>query len=108
MFVKREAERLIIIAVYVDDGLILAHQKKDITELLCKLQREFEITICDEVNQFLGFQIERLDNGNIRIHQTNYVLKTLEMFNMDDCRSSKVPVDKASLDILYEEQEEDL
>lgn len=107
VFVKRETEQFIIIAVYVDNGLILAHRKENITELLCELQSEFEITICDEVNQFLGFQIERLDNGNIRIHQTNYVLKTLEMFNMDDCRSSKVPVDKASLNILYKEEEED-
>jgi len=77
---------LIVIVIYVDDGLILAHQREDIVELLVQ-QNEFEITICNKVSQFLGFQIKRLDNGNIKIHQAAYALKTLEMFNMNDSRS---------------------
>ncbi|KMQ86052.1 integrase core domain protein [Lasius niger] len=107
VFIKRDDGRLIIIAIYVDDGLILANQKEDIAELLCQLQNKFVITICNEVSQFLGFQVERLDHGDIKIHQAAYALKTLEMFKMDDCRSSKVPADQASLDILYDEKEVD-
>lgn len=98
-------EILVVIAVYINDGLILTRWKEDIIEFLYKLQDEFEIIICDEVSQFLGFQIERLDNGSIKIHQTIY---TLKMFNMSDCRSLKISVDKILLDILYEEKEEDI
>lgn len=107
VFIKQDNEKLIVIAIYVDDGLIFANRTKDIHELVYQLQNKFEITICNEVSQFLGFQIERLDNGNIKIHQAAYIQRTLEMFKMDDCHPSKVPADKASLDILYAEKEVD-
>jgi len=72
VFSKQDNGKLMIIAVYVDDGLILANRKEDIAELLCQLKNKFEITICNKVSQFLGFQIELLDNGDIKIHQTAY------------------------------------
>lgn len=93
VFIKSSTENLIIKAVYVVDGIIFAKRKNDITVVLNQLQNEFEITIYNEINQYLGFQIERLDDGRIKIHQTTYAVRTLEMFNMTDCRPSKVSTD---------------
>ena len=35
------------------------------------------------VSLFLGIQIDKSDNGDIKIHQTNYIESVLKKFNID-------------------------
>lgn len=79
---------LLIIAIYVDDGIVFARNMNDVEQILKELKQEFEIHVVDS-NAYLGFQIERLDSGRIAIHQTSYINKILKKFNMNDA----IPVD---------------
>lgn len=66
VFISKERE--ILLAIYIDDGLIIADNRKQIYQMLGELQKEFEITH-GEANMFLGLQIERTLGGNIFFHQ---------------------------------------
>jgi hypothetical protein len=69
------------ISVYVDDLNIIGHTK-DIDEALNHLKTEFEMNDLDRTKFCLGLQLEHLQTG-ILVHQTAYVQKVLERFNMD-------------------------
>lgn len=57
-------EQKLILAIYIDDGLIVAQDQKLISNLLNELRGEFEITYHD-TNLFLGMHIERTPDGSI-------------------------------------------
>ena len=52
---------------------------------------EFEVNDLDKAIFFLGLQIEHLHSG-ILVHQSVYVQKLLEKFNMDKAYPNKTPM----------------
>lgn len=83
-------EPLLIIAIYVDDGIILSRDEQEIDKTMDLLRRSFEMTSTD-LNTFLGFQIERSSDGAISIHQESYVRNMLKRYKMEDCKSVNNP-----------------
>lgn len=81
---------LLIIALYVDDGIIFARSKKDIDVILQKLEQQFEIHVTDG-STFLGFQIKKDDYGGIFLYQEAYIHKMLEKFDMTEANSVDNP-----------------
>src|SRR3954471_11903764 len=59
VYIRRLEKSLAIIALYVDDLLILANSKEIINALKGQLSNEFRITDVGEVHHFLGIQISR-------------------------------------------------
>jgi hypothetical protein len=70
-----------IISVYIDDLNIIGHAK-DINEAHNHLKKEFEMKDLGTTKFCLGLQIEHLQTC-ILVHQSAYVNKVLEKFNMD-------------------------
>jgi hypothetical protein len=64
VFTSQNEKRKILLAIYIDDGPIIAEDREQINKILSELQKEFEITH-NEVNMFLGLQIERFTTRNI-------------------------------------------
>lgn len=101
---------LVIIAIYVDDGLIFAERETDIEEIIERLKQTFEIHTL-EVSSFLGFQISRAKSGEIALHQTTYIKNVLKRFAMDRCNPVESPLsiskvkneDKTKCDQPYRE-----
>lgn len=91
VFVSYKTGKMIILAIYVDDGII-AGERADIELVLKHLKEQFEITTMD-VSCFLGFEIERLKDGSIFMHQSAYAAKVLEKFGMVECNAVGVPSD---------------
>jgi hypothetical protein len=54
--------------------------------------------VVKEANYFLGIQIDKLDDGSIKIHQTAYLEKVLVRFRMDKCTAISTPVIKDGSD----------
>lgn len=79
----------LIIAIYVDDGIIFAERKSDIDSVMTQLKKRFDIHEVD-LSSFLGFQIER-DDSCICLHQENYIRKILQKFNMTNCNTIDNP-----------------
>jgi len=84
-----------IISVYVDDLNIFGH-KQDIDEACKHLKTEFELKDLGKTKFYLGLQLEHLPTG-IFVHQSAYVQKVLERFNMDKAYPSKIPMVVQSL-----------
>lgn len=90
IFYRSKPSKLIL-SIYVDDGIIIADNDRDVCDLIEKLRKRFEIHSV-EGNSYLGFEINRGYNGEITIHQAGYIKKILKRFDMDECKSVDAPI----------------
>lgn len=105
VFFKRKP--LVIIAIYVDDGIIFSESKTEIDKILNQLKDRFEVHMI-ESQAFLGFQIERNKDGSIYLHQKNYIQNILKRFNMEDCKSVDNPISITKITANEEPLEEEV
>jgi hypothetical protein len=75
--------------VYVDDLNIIGNTQ-DIDEARNHLKTEFEMKNSGKTRFCLDLQIEHLHSG-ILVHQSVYIQKLLEKFNMDKAYPNKTP-----------------
>lgn len=87
----------LFLALYVDDGLLLAESREALDEMLNELRSNFEIT--EESSKFFaGMQIQRdRDKGAIFIHQSRYIERILARFGMIDAKPVRTPADPHSI-----------
>jgi hypothetical protein len=90
VFIHKSSTRFCIISVYVD-GLNIIDTKLDINEAQDHLKTEFEMKDLTKTKFCLCLQLEHLPTGII-VHQSAYVQKVLEKFNMDKAYPSKTPM----------------
>jgi hypothetical protein len=74
-------------AVYVDDLNIIGHTK-DIDEACNHIKTEFGMKDLGTTKFYLGLQLEHLHTC-ILVHQSTYVQKILEKFNIDKAYSAR-------------------
>lgn len=64
VFINRENNKVLIVAIFVDDDLVAAKSNEDVKTLMKYLRQHFNITE-EEFNQFLGTKIEQKLDENI-------------------------------------------
>ena len=74
VFYKMNGNEKIIIAIFVDDGLVASTNQTIIKDLISYLEREFEISVTN-FKLFLGIQAHLLADGLIFMNQENYTNK---------------------------------
>lgn len=89
-------DRTLIVAIYVDDGLILASNENDIVEVMTALEDRFEVHSV-KATTFLGFQIEQKGPNEILLHQDSYINTILKRFNMIDAKPVDAPITTSKL-----------
>jgi hypothetical protein len=82
--------------VYVDLNII--GTQRDIDEACNHLKTEFEVKDLDKTKFCLGLQLEHLPTG-IFVHQSAYIQKVLEKFNIDKSYPNKTPMIVRSLEM---------
>src|SRR4051812_18577006 len=83
----------IYLLLYVDDMLISAKSKKQITALKAQLSSEFDMKDLGAAKKILGMEISRdRDSGLLFLSQQNYIQKVLHRFNMHDAKSVNTPI----------------
>jgi hypothetical protein len=87
VFIKKYTTGFYIISVYVDVPNIIGHTK-DFDEARNHLKMELEMKNLGRTKFCLGLQLEHLHMG-ILVHQSAYVQKILEKFNMDKAYSAR-------------------
>ena len=97
VFTKKSPTGFWIILVYVDDLNIIGNPK-DIEEARNHLTTEFVMKDLGKTKYCLGLQLEHLPSG-ILVHQSAYIQKILEKFNMDKSYPSKTPMVVRSLEM---------
>jgi hypothetical protein len=83
----------IIVAVWVDDLIILGKDINSIDKVKEGLRAEFEMKDLGELQYFLGIQVQR-DRSNRRLHinQSGYISSILERFEMEDSKPASTPI----------------
>jgi hypothetical protein len=78
---------------YVDDMLIAAKSKKEITTLKAQLSNEFEMKDLGAAKKILGMKITRDLNSGLRfLSQHSYINKVFYYFNMPDAKKFTTPI----------------
>jgi hypothetical protein len=79
--------------LYVDDKLIAAKSKKEMTTLKAQLSSEFEIKDLGAAKKILGMEITRdRKSGLLFLSQLDYINKVLHRFNMPDAKKVTTPI----------------
>jgi hypothetical protein len=87
VYIYKSSTGFYIISMYVDD-LNIIDTELDINEARGHLKTELEMKNLGKIKYYLGLQLEHLPTI-ILIHQSTYVRKILEKFNMDKAYPSK-------------------
>ncbi|GJS77266.1 retrovirus-related pol polyprotein from transposon TNT 1-94 [Tanacetum coccineum] len=90
LFTKKKDSNLIIVQIYVDD-IIFGSTCQEMCDDFAKIMHdEFEMSMMEELNFFLGLQIKQLDDG-IFFNQS-YIKKMLKKFGLEDSKPMKTPM----------------
>lgn len=88
------AERTLLVAVYVDDILIFGKIQSHIQYLKTKLHDRFQMTDLGPAHMYLGMQISRdRIHRTITLDQHKYIRIILKRFKMQDCNSVSTPME---------------
>nr|XP_009776535.1 PREDICTED: uncharacterized protein LOC104226282 [Nicotiana sylvestris] len=88
LFIKKTAEGITMVLIYVDDMLITGDSLKLIEETKSHLQQSFKMKDLGELKYFLGIEFARSKQG-ILMHQRKY---TLELISETDIAAAKLAI----------------
>jgi hypothetical protein len=91
LFVKRDETEFAIVGVYVDDLNIMGTSKA-VTNTKSLHEKNFEMKDLGKMSFCIGFQIEHCSKGTF-VHQTTYLKKILQKFNMADSNPISTPME---------------
>lgn len=104
VYFSNKDDKLMILAIHVDDGLIIGESSEEIHSVIKHLNTNFEVKEM-EVGCFLGLEIEQKTDGSIFIHQSIYAKRVLSRFNMENCNSVSTPSDPNQILHSFEESD---
>jgi hypothetical protein len=94
VFYKKIDGHDLIIAVYVDDNLILSDSLDLINKTKKELSSRFEMTDLGDVNWILNMEVTRnRPKRTIRLSQSQYIENILERHGMADCKPAATPME---------------
>jgi transposase InsO family protein len=97
IYLRREGNLTIIIALYVDDLLLASSDLPALTALKAKLASLFEMSDLGEASYVLGMEIKRdRATRTLTINQRTYVRSVLRTHGMEHCKPNKEPMDHRS------------
>ncbi|RVX01361.1 hypothetical protein CK203_031371 [Vitis vinifera] len=74
-----------------DWKFVINHPQDQIIEFSKCMHSEFEMSMMQELNFFLGLQIKQLKEGTL-INQAKYIRDLLKRFNMEKAKTMKTPM----------------
>nr|GEZ62540.1 retrovirus-related Pol polyprotein from transposon TNT 1-94 [Tanacetum cinerariifolium] len=91
LFTKKKSSHLIIVQIYVND-IIFGYSCQEMCDEFAKIMHdEFELSMMDELNFFLGLQIKQMKDG-IFSNQSKYIKEMLKKFGLEDSKPMKTPM----------------
>ncbi|UYV61480.1 hypothetical protein LAZ67_1005005, partial [Cordylochernes scorpioides] len=94
----RQAPSNLILALYVDDGMLFGSDEEEMDNLLEELAQEFEIRISNNPEMFVGMNIMNKDEGLI-LSQHDYIECVLKKYNMLDAKPVTTPIVEGAVKI---------
>ena len=93
LFTKKSSDSIVIVAVYVDDVLVIVtcNNSEEIMALKQLLDDRFKIKDLGTLNFFLGLEFLSVPNGLI-MHQHKYIKELLAEYSIEDCKHVHSPL----------------
>jgi hypothetical protein len=82
----------LLIAIYVDDMIIIGKNMNHINSVKRELHRKFDMTDMGEIKTLLGMEIVRLRDGSVFLHQNRYLMDMLLRYQMEGCMPITTPM----------------
>ena len=95
VFVRKADNDLMIVCLYVDDGLVCGTDRFKVDAFIRQLRQTFDVTVNDP-DCYVGMEIVRDRKAKtITISQSGYIARVLERFGLSDSKSVVSPIDPA-------------
>lgn len=108
VFIRKFKGVSVYLALFVDDGLVVARSRKILETILSELSKAFDITIGD-ASVFVDLQIKRDRNTkSLLIYQAAYTSKIIERFKMVNSKVIITPADSHSVLLPAEKDRDNL
>ena len=91
VFIRNSKEKLEIIAIYVDDLILVAMTSTQIQEMKKTLSDTFRMKDMGQLQYCLGVNFEQTE-GSISMSQKQYLLKLLEKYNLNEANIVATPM----------------
>ena len=78
-----------IFVVYVDDGILIGPNEKEIESIIDSLKRDYDLTDKGKLNEYLGIKIEVLRDGTRVLMQPLLMKRILEAVGIESNRTKK-------------------
>jgi hypothetical protein len=92
----------VIYVLYTDDSILAGPDKAEIDKVIADIKKaKLDITVEGDIQDFLGVNIERKDDGSIHFTQPHLIDKILESMNMTDKKLITKPTPAPSSRILH-------
>lgn len=107
IFYKKGSPEFIILALFVDDELLVSRDRRALENVLTVLKSKFNVKISD-ASSFCGMEIVReRGTGSLLVHQVSYAERILKRFSMFDAKCVPVPAEPgARLERASKKQED--
>jgi len=93
ILMRKTDKNILVIAIYVDDGLVCCSNKKLLEQVLEHLKTKFQVTVMDP-KCFVGLEIQRnRKDRSLFISQEFYTKKILLRFEMQNSKCQSTPFD---------------
>lgn len=92
VFIGSQSGESLIIAIYVDDGLVCCNSSILLDKVIDYLKQRFEITVID-ATCFVGLEISRnRSTKQLSIRQTGHIRRMVERFELEHAKSCTIPM----------------
>jgi hypothetical protein len=91
LFLLKHGNDLLVVQIYVDDIVFGGSSHKVVAKFADEMNREFEMSMMGELQNFLGLQIKQVKDGTF-VHQTKYTKDMLRKFQMQDMKPMSTPM----------------
>ena len=85
-------KEITIIAVYVDDLIIITPNQNEMDEIKGHLSKAFKMKDMGSLHYCLGVNIEQTKDG-LRLSQKQYIMKVIERYGLQDANPVSTPMD---------------
>ena len=93
IYFRRHEETFVVVAIWVDDGLVCANNNEIISSMYAYLNTHFDMRSAPATN-FVGLEILRdRPHRKLYVSQQRYITKILHKFGMSECNAKKIPAD---------------
>lgn len=93
VYLYRSNQAFIILAVHVDDMLIVSNSKSRLTKMKDALGQHFKVKDLGEVKYLLGIEVTRNKKSNtIELSQQAYIDQLLKRYNMQGAKPATTPL----------------